>query len=317
MMEEERLQEHTTGETDEPEAERKPPQSETLAKQMAEAKKQILLQRQGLSEDNRKAVEEKLTEANKALSNFSHGKLIKSIEEQHKTLKDELISLANITQNNNEEKANKAAFDNAVQTYLNKRLELARVRLQEIAAQDKQSIKAQREICKQFYTPEGKTESEDVINNLGNEFSYIERQEGTVFKSQVTVKCINGVYTSNSPPDLALTIKAKGHNSFKFTGAHASHTGAEHLIESIEEMLKVGIKNITIDDKLWEKMFSSPQQRYGHSSGDYAAQLVQYMKGVKQHQKDRLKQLRRICAASTSATSSPCHPASDTVCSST
>ncbi len=282
-----------------------PPKSAALDQELRDAKTELLRARPGISPQDLTALTKKLEEANKALKDFSHGNLIKQIEEQHKTLKAGLIAAANMTAANELQQRNKQEFENAVQVYLNKRLELAKVRLQEIAQEDKQTSDARNQVCGLFRTPTGVTGTGEVIANLGSDFNHIERTKGIIFKSSVTVKFENGVLTSNSPRDLALAAKAKGWNTFVFNKCKVSYRGVDNLISSVEEMLKIGIKGVSIDPKLMEKIMANPPQPMGHSSGDYAEQLAKFLRPSKRNvsssQKQRIQQLQRICAASSSA----------------
>ncbi len=246
---------------------------------------------------------EKLDEANEALHTFSHGNLIKQIEEQQKQLKDEILAEANLQ----EEKHKQTASD-ALQNYFNKRLELARVRQQEINQDDKETMEAANYICSLFDTPEGirqhamkeadqKKQSEllsKVISELGDKHNHIHRTEGMFFKTKHIVKLENGIYTSESPVDLAMTVKSHRHNDFQFSTG-STEKGGWVLRQSIKEMLKVGIKDISLTNELRDKMYT-PRR-----ANNFADAILENRRTLNYFEMEELRQLERICGASRSA----------------
>lgn len=245
----------------------------------------------------------KLDEANEELHNFSQGNLIKQIEEQHKKLTEEILAEANLREENQKQIAS-----DALQNYFNKRIELARIRQQEINQEDKQMMDAATYVCSYFDTPEGirqhamneadqKKQSEmmnKVISELGNKHNHIHRTEGMFFKTKHIVKLENGVYTSESPVDLAMTVKAHGHNDFEFSTG-STEKGGWVLRQSIKEMLKVGIKDISLTKELREKMYT-PRR-----ANNFADAILENRRTLSYFEMEDLRQLERICNASRSA----------------
>ncbi len=288
----------------------------------------------------------KLDDANEELHTFSEGSLIKQIEEQHKKLKEEILAEANLQTENQKQTAS-----DALQHYFNKRLELARVRQQEINQNDKQKNDAANYICQAFDTPneikklvmaehatlmelDGKlktieakikvekdaaeklkqedekkeTEAQkekvekhiqemmsSVISDLGNKHNHITRKEqGIFFNKKHIVKFENGIYTSESPVDLAMTVKAHGHNDFEFSTG-STEQGGWILRQSIKEMLKIGIKDISLTKELREKMYA-PRR-----ANNFADAVLEGRRTLNYFEMEELRQLERICNASRSA----------------
>ncbi len=244
--------------------------------------------------NSRQAVKAKFDQALKDQHKISHGNLIEQMKKQQENTQKDLVAQANI-QNENQ----KRNFNDAISHYFTKRLELARAKLQEVNSAEKLTKKAQKQITSEFRTPEGKTGA-DVLQKLGDTHNHIVPANG---KEADVVKLENGKLTSRSPTHLANTAKSLGWKSFKFNTAKATRGGANNLIGSIEAMLRVGIKQVEIDPELMKKMLATPHSSW-HSSADYAAQLASAIKDglrVSDGQKSKLRQLQRICAASTSA----------------
>ena len=141
-------------------------------------------------------------------------------------------------------------------------------------------------------------------------------------KGNEIVKYEDGVLTG-PPVHLAKMAKSMGWESFKFNRAKASYGGARNLINSVEEMLRSGMKDVSIDPELMKRMLANPPA-IGHSSGDYAAALGRFINPsaiikaivnrnpadlldivknphVSDLQKRQLRRLNRICKASAAA----------------
>ena len=275
-----------------------------LTTEMNKLPQAVVAQGQAPAPNTRQAITEKFTQALKEQSKISHGNLIKHMEKQHETIQKELIAQANIQNQNN-----KALFTNTLANYFNKRLELARIKLDECLQADKHTKKAQQYINLNYRTPEGKS-GEEVFQELGGKHSHIVPAEDNNkvlralhIKPTRNITHENGELSSESPIDLAKAAKSLKKDPFKFNKGKKTFGGARRIINSTEEMLRIGIK-VSLDDKLMERMLSRPQT-WGHSSGDYAAQLANFIKSpglnVGDHQKTKLRQLNRICKASTAA----------------
>jgi hypothetical protein len=270
--------------------------------------------------NTRQAIKKKLNEALKKQGEISQGNLIEQLQTQKENMQQtnllkELVNEANI-----QDKNKKDQFNNALSNYLNKRRELAQSKIQECTQEDKYTRKAQKFIVENFVTPEGKQGGKE-ISKLGSDISHIEHKSG---KKKEMVKCNGNTFSSSSPRHLALAVKSKNINSFKFTDAKPTSAGARNLINSIEEMLKVGVKNVTIDEKLLSRMLQSRPPYVAHNSEGYAMALGRYIypsailkaiinldpsellnfirsPTVNDWQKSKLRQLNRICKASTAA----------------
>ncbi len=133
-----------------------------------------------------------------------------------------------------------------------------------------------------------------VISELGNKHNHIHRSEGLFFKTKHIVKLENGMYTSESPVDLAMTVKAHGHNDFEFSTG-STENGGWVLRQSIKEMLKIGIKDISLTKELREKMYTP---RRATTFGDA---FLEGRRTLNYFQMEELRQLERICSASRSA----------------
>lgn len=275
-----------------------------LTTEMNKLPQAVVVQGQAPAPHTRQAITEKFTQALKDQSKISQGNLLKQMEKQHETIQKELIAQANIQNQNN-----KALFTNALANYFNKRLELARIKLDECYQADKQTKKAQQYINLNFRTPEGKS-GDEVFQELGGKHSHIVPAEDNnkvlralQIKPTRNITYEDGQLSSESPIDLANAAKSLKKDPFKFNKGKKTFGGARRIINSTEEMLRIGIK-VSIDEKFMERMLSRPQT-WGHSSGDYAAQLANFIKSpglnVGDHQKTKLRQLNRICKASTAA----------------
>jgi hypothetical protein len=276
--------------------------SQTVLQERHSAKQQ-LFKLISSSKAKTESITKIIDEANEALHTFGHGNLVKQIEEQNKQLQTDIMAEANI-----QVEKDKKKFSDAVQNYLNKRLELARVRLQELNQHDKESSDAARYVISTLDTPEGirnlaaqeqdqKKQSEmlnKVLSELGNKHNHVTRTEGSLFPTKHTVTCNNGHYTSESPFDLAMVVKAKGINEFQFdTGS--TKNGGHILRESIKEMLKAGIKDISLSNELREKMYT-PRR-----ANNFADSVMEGRRTLNYFQMNELRQLERICDASRSA----------------
>lgn len=231
-----------------------------------------------------------IANANKALHTFSHGSLTKQIEEQNKHLQEDILAQANLENENR-----KKVFANALQNYLSKRLTLANTRLQELGQKDEQLQYAQSYVVHLFNTPTGLARDGKVLTELGNKHRYIKRIEpGLLYNTQHVVTCDGGFISSESPRDLAAVVKAKGHTAFEFSKG-STRQGGHVLRQSIKEMLKIGIKDISLSNELRERMYTP---RYAYSFSDA---LVESSRRLSHFQMEELRQLERICDASRSA----------------
>lgn len=204
--------------------------------------------------------------ANEALHTFPEGILIKKLEEQDEQLKEQLNSLLE-----KERYVNFNEFQGALQYYLYKRLQLARVRQEETRQEDKQTIDAVNYICRNFDTPGGirlaaMSEGDQkkrsamimsVITDLGDKHGYIVRTERSFFSTtRHIVQFQNGTYSSESSRDLAMTVKARGHNDFEFS-LGSLNNGALIFRQSVVAMLSVGVRDITFSAELRHKLYNS------------------------------------------------------------
>ncbi len=205
-------------------------------------------------DSNRTIILAKLREANKALYTFSEGSLISLIEEQNDQLKEEITEYTCFKTENS-----RVAFDNALQYYLYKILEIARIRQEETREEDQQTIDAKTYICHYFDTPCGLRQAAIseadhnmrseilswIITKLGDKHNHIIRSDKGFFSTtRHIVKFQNGIYSSESAFDLAMTVKAHGHNDFEFSIGSTQY-GALVFRQTVAAMIRVGIKDIT------------------------------------------------------------------------
>lgn len=218
----------------------------------------------------RNSVVTKCAEARAQLENMSQANLLEAMKEQAKNLEAEIKLLVS-TEDKVIKKAINQALHNLNVAYQN----YAQARLVELSQNQPNIDEMSQHIAsRQFKATDG-TDFNTHPNDFGKKFDQIKGVNPFTGK-EVIVQFQNGLYTSESPEDLAYIVKSRGHTKFTFTDAKSGKS----LIHAMRAMLKVGIETIEVDEKLVQRL---------------KATMLNPMDHV------RLEQLLRIAAASSSA----------------
>ncbi len=240
-----------------------------------------------LTPANATAVAETLTNARKELQNFSQNSLILDMQKQAKRLEAAINTQISTEKDNN----TKAELIRALQTLAVKYQELAKARIYEIRENEPQHKEAKEFLlARKFSSSEGesltkindKDKKEFVdLDGFGTKYTQI---SGVNPNTGRAIKVYNedGAYSSRSPEDLAYVVKLNGCTKFTFTSA----TSGRHLMKCMKEMLRVGIKDVSVDPGVSSLLYGN---RYIHGTMWLPTDHL------------KLEQLERICAASATA----------------